>query len=94
MEVRAMDELLDWKQLARAVGGDPPPRKKTLRRWMDAGILPQPLRLGPATLRWRASEVRAALKKLPHGRGIWKVRRGRPPKNRPEFVTQPPSASD
>jgi predicted DNA-binding transcriptional regulator AlpA len=75
MEVRVMDELLDWNQLGKACGGDPPPRKKTLRRWINAGILPEPLVLGPATLRWRASEVRAALRRLKHGKGVYK--RGR-----------------
>jgi predicted DNA-binding transcriptional regulator AlpA len=73
-----MDELLDWKQLGRACGGDPPPRKKTLRRWIAEGILPEPLVLGPATLRWRAVEVRAALKRLRRGKAAWKSRKVQP----------------
>jgi predicted DNA-binding transcriptional regulator AlpA len=72
------DDLLDWGQLAEACGGNPPPSKKTLRRWVRDGTLPQPVVLGPATLRFRASEVRAHLKRLVHGKGIYKRRKVEP----------------
>jgi predicted DNA-binding transcriptional regulator AlpA len=69
------DELIDLDQLRKLIGGDPLVSKATVRRWIAGAILPEPIVLGPATLRWRVSEVRAALKKLKHGKGTWKIRK-------------------
>jgi predicted DNA-binding transcriptional regulator AlpA len=85
-----LDQLLDWEQLAEECGGKKPPSKKTLRSWVESGILPPPIRLGPATLRWRLSEVRAALKRRPQGVsiGIWKVK---PRPEEPWAIAAPPA---
>jgi predicted DNA-binding transcriptional regulator AlpA len=83
MPLRRDDELWDWDQAREACGGKPPPSKKTLKKWIKAGILPEPIVLGPATLRFRASEFRAYLKRRLHGKGVWKTRRKVEPEVRP-----------
>lgn len=44
------------------------------RRWKD-GTLPEPIRLGPNSLRWRAADVRSFLARLADG-GIQRMEGG------------------
>jgi predicted DNA-binding transcriptional regulator AlpA len=76
MPIRPTEELWDWKQVARACGGDPPPSHSTIRRWCDNGLLPPSIAIGPGTMRWRATEVRAALKRRVCGKG-WDKSKGK-----------------
>jgi len=93
------ERLLDWGQFALLLGGSRPPSKKTIRRWMkEIPGFPQPVVLGPATLRFRESEGRAFIKRLRHGAGVWKTGKappkspGRPRKIRPESTPTNESA--
>ncbi len=51
------DRLLKRRDLERLFGVD----VSTIRRWEDWGIL-RPLRFGPRTVRYRQSDVQAALR--------------------------------
>jgi len=78
---RDRDRLLDVHQFAELFGGDPPPSKQTIKRWTkEKPGFPQPIILGPSTLRYSEAEGRAYVKKLPRGQGTWKVRKGDPPR--------------
>jgi predicted DNA-binding transcriptional regulator AlpA len=55
--------LIDVRAVAHKCG-DPPPHTATIPRWVAAGILPQPIRLGHL-VRWWEDEIDAALAKMP-----------------------------
>jgi predicted DNA-binding transcriptional regulator AlpA len=60
------DEMLTLKDLCRFIGGKTTPvDKSSIYRWMREGKIPPPIILGPATQRWRRSEVEKALDALP-----------------------------
>jgi predicted DNA-binding transcriptional regulator AlpA len=92
LPLRPGEELWDWQQVARACGGDPPPSHNTIRRWSNCGILPLSITLGPGTVRWRASEVRAALKRRVTAKG-WDKSKGKAP-NGPWTETRKDQAID
>jgi len=76
------DELWDWRQVSRALGGDRPVSRNTVWRWVKDGILHQPIVLGPATVRWYAREIRADIKRRDRGKG-WDKAKGKAPMHEP-----------
>lgn len=38
--------------------------RSTIHRWVKAGILPAPCRIGPRTVAWEVSALRAAMAKM------------------------------
>lgn len=56
------DEMLSIREVCRFFGGNERPLdQSTIYRWIRAGKLPDPVRMGPMTLRWRRSELQKAL---------------------------------
>lgn len=54
------DELVDERTICRIIGGSIAPiHRSTLWRGIKAGRYPKPLKMGPATNRWRAGDGRA-----------------------------------
>ena len=58
-------KLLTWRQVCDELGI----AKTTLYRRVKAGDIPEPVRLGPRTARWRADQIDAYIEGLPVGVG-------------------------
>jgi predicted DNA-binding transcriptional regulator AlpA len=59
-------EFLDYAGVSQLLGASKsgkPIHRTTLKRWVRAGVLPRPTRLGSKIVRFRRSEVLAALEK-------------------------------
>jgi predicted DNA-binding transcriptional regulator AlpA len=102
MAIRPSEELWDWRQVSGSCGGETPVSHSTISRWSKCGILPPPIALGPATIRWSASEVRAALKRMRQTTKGWQKKYGKvvlgkdwdktPPTVRAEQAVNEPAA--
>lgn len=56
------EEMLSIREVCRFFGGaERPLDQSTIYRWVRAGKLPRPVRMGPLTLRWRRSDCQQAL---------------------------------
>ena len=62
MRVAQDDAFISVAELARMLNVS----RKTIRVWSLRGVLPEPIRLGERVLRWRRSDVMAALGGGPH----------------------------
>jgi predicted DNA-binding transcriptional regulator AlpA len=56
------DELIDSEEV-RALFDNP--HRSTIWRWVKAGLLPPPVKVGPNTIRWWRREVLARREALP-----------------------------
>ena len=55
----------------REVEGITSMSRSSIYRLMQEGGFPRPVRVGPAAVRWRASEITAWLESRPVARGQW-----------------------
>ena len=55
-----MNQYIRVKKVAEAIGIS----QSSVWRWVQAGILPKPIKLSKRTTVWRADEVDAAIEKL------------------------------
>ncbi|MER9225785.1 hypothetical protein NKI39_09020 [Mesorhizobium sp. M0664] len=57
-------DLVDEAGACRLIGGENAPiHRSSLWRGINSGRFPEPLKIGPATNRWRVSELIAVLEK-------------------------------
>jgi excisionase family DNA binding protein len=56
---RAMQPLVSIRQVAARLGVHP----RTVHRWIKAGVLPRPRRVGGRLVRWPAEEIDGSLKR-------------------------------
>lgn len=72
--IAAGDRLLTRAEVERRTGIG----RSALYRAMREGRFPAPLRVGPSSVRWPASEIEAWIASLPrsHGDGIHRASRG------------------
>ncbi|MFC5387570.1 helix-turn-helix transcriptional regulator [Aquamicrobium segne] len=64
MHQTAFPDLADEATACRIIGGENTPiHRSTLWRGINAGRYPKPLKIGPATNRWRVNELMAVLEK-------------------------------
>ncbi len=60
-----ISQLVDEGAACRILGGEESPiHRSTLWRGINAGRYPAPLKIGPATNRWRVDDLRAALDRM------------------------------
>ena len=57
--------LLTCRQVQRVCGLS----KSTLYRLMRTGVFPEPLKIGPKAIRWRADEIQEWVESRPRARG-------------------------
>ncbi len=58
----ADDDLVDEKTACRILGGSNSPiARATIWRGIKAGRSPEPIKVGPATNRWRVGELRSRI---------------------------------
>lgn len=53
------------------IGGDQPIARSTLWRGVKSGRYPPPIKIGANAVRWRRSELEAAVERLAQARGIF-----------------------
>ncbi len=59
------EEMLTIKDVCRFFGGTKSPvDRSTIYRWVRLKKLPEPIRMGPMTNRWRLSDCQSALKAM------------------------------
>ncbi len=63
-----MDDLLDKRTVCRLFGGTKAIDQSTLWRWVKAGRVPKPIKVGPQVRRWSRQECEAALRLMIGGR--------------------------
>jgi predicted DNA-binding transcriptional regulator AlpA len=61
-------DLLDKREVLRMFGGTRPLNASTLYRGIRVGRYPRPIKVGPGTSRWLASECREVLRKMTEAR--------------------------
>jgi predicted DNA-binding transcriptional regulator AlpA len=69
--VNFTNDLVDEDRACRIIGGENTPiHKSTLRRGINAGRYPAPIKVGPGTNRWRAGELIAAVERAASEREV------------------------
>jgi predicted DNA-binding transcriptional regulator AlpA len=63
-------ELVDEARACHVLGGSRPISRATLYRGVRSGRYPKPLKVGPATNRWRMDELQTVLEKATAAREI------------------------
>ncbi len=58
------EEHLDQYEACRFIGGSKPINPATLWRGVKAGRFPKPIKIGPQSVRWRRSELKAAIDRM------------------------------
>jgi len=65
MQQSALSDLIDEPAACRVLGGESSPiHRSTLRRGVNAGRYPKPIKVGPGTNRWRLSELTAVVDQM------------------------------
>lgn len=71
MNTATLSELVDETTACRIIGGmNTPIHRSTLWRGINAGRYPKPLKMGPATNRWRVGELVAVQEKAAADREV------------------------
>jgi len=62
------EEMLAIREVCKFFGGaERPLDQSTIYRWVRAGKLPPPVRMGPLTLRWRRADCQKTLDDMAKG---------------------------
>jgi len=62
------DDLLDVEATCAFLGGNKPIHFSTLYKGIRAGRFPRPIKIGPATSRWRGRDLRDCVARLADAR--------------------------